>query len=166
MRSITKVIQESSKSIDIKQIPTIDALFEIFEDDKFEHLQRCIEAEGEAKYDKRAGEWKIQCMNNYNLDDNHYTNSYDDKVRIWLGGYVGEELVMLQLISLEEPSYVELINVEKHGDVKGVFPAIIDYVKSKYHKPIKTFPMDDKLEEYYIKNGFVKDGNELRLDVK
>lgn len=165
MKSIKDIINES-KGMQIKFISTEDAMFEIFEDDKFTHLQSCIEAEGEAKYDKKEGQWKIQLMNNYNFNDNIYTNPYDDKVRRWLAGYIGDEVVMLQLISLEDESYVELINVEKHGDVKGVFQAIIDFVTKKYHKTIKTFPMDDKLEEYYIKHGFVKDGDELRLDVK
>lgn len=166
MKSLSSTIRESSeKKMTIRYVDTADAMFEIFEDDKFPHLQACIEAEGEAKYDKKEGQWKMQLINNYDFSDNIYNNPYDDKIHKWIGGFIdGDNCIMLQLISLEDKSFIELVNTQKVKDsgVKDVFGQIVAWVEKEFPgKDIKTFPMNDDLDGYYQKHGFVRDGDEL-----
>ena len=71
---------------------------------------------------------------------------------------------MLQLLSFEDPSYVELVNTQKVKDcgVKDVFGQIVAWVENEFPgKDIKTFPMTDELDEYYQKHGFEREGDEL-----
>lgn len=166
MKSIIHTIKESAeKKMEIRYVDTADAMFEIFEDDKFPHLRDCIEAEGEAKYDHKEGQWKMQLVNNYDFSDNIYNNPYDDKVHVWIGGFIdGDNCIMLQLISLEEPTYIELVNTQKVKDsgVKDVFGQIVAWVEKEFPgKDIKTFPMNKDLDDYYQKHGFIRSGNEL-----
>ena len=169
MKKLTDIL-ETSKKMSIRYVDTLDAMFEIFEDDKFTHLQDCIEAEGEAMFDKKSHQWKMQLVNNYDFSDNIYNNPYGDRVHRWIGGFVGSgNCVMLQLLSFEDPSYVELVNTQKVKDsgVSDVFGQIVEWVEKEFPgKDIKTFPMNRDLDNYYQKHGFVRSGDELCTKAK
>lgn len=143
--------------MEIRRISTADAVFEIFDaDDRFTHLQQCILAQKEVKYNSKHDEWTIQLVNGRDFSDNAYTNPYEMDQHFWIAGYTGDdELVMLQLISVEAKGVVELVNCEKHTDEKNVFGQIVEWVERNYPgQLIATFPMTSELERYYISKGF------------
>ena len=131
--------------IQIKYISTLDALDNIFCNDQFEFLKDAVIDSGEVEAYKN---YYVLCRSRYHI----YTDLKNKDYK-WLGIYDEGELIGLQLINIQEDN-VELVIAQK---IKGssVFKCILDYVYQEYNKPIITFPLNDKLKEYYMSFGFV-----------
>ena len=146
----------------IRRITTYEAIYYILDEIMFPHLLSCIESEGEVRK-KRNGEYDVRLVNGRDFSENKYTNPYDSECE-WIAGFSDDnpdECAMLQLISVDSDG-VELVNCEKRTGEKNVFCQIVRWVEKEYPgKRISTFPMTDKLEEYYTGFGFRKEGDIL-----
>ena len=131
--------------IQIKYISTLDALDNIFCNDQFEFLKDAVIDSGEVETYKN---YYVLCRNRYHIYTDLKNKDYE-----WLGIYDDDMLIGLQLINIQEDE-IELVIAQKIKG-KSVFKYILDYVYREYSKPIITFPLNDKLKEYYMSFGFV-----------
>lgn len=148
--------------MNIRKIDTCDAIYYVLDEERFPHLLECMVAEGEVKK-KRNGEYTVVLLNGRDFSGNTYTDPYSERFE-WIAGFSDSNpdlCVALQLVSVSQDT-VELVNCEKNGDERRVFPQIVEWIQHRYPgKSVSTFPMNSDLEEYYSGFGFRKDGDML-----
>lgn len=102
----------------------------------------------------------------HSLDKNYFTN---DSEFFWIAGYDDKNrLCFLQLMHRWNKNHLELVVAQKKSssDADNLFGSLIEYLKTAYKtKYLSTFPMNDRLKEYYKMKGFYDWKNELRLDI-
>ena len=97
---------------------------------------------------------------------NYFTN---EDMYFWIGGYDNGRLKFLQLMRKVSSNHLELVIAQKKSNEKSKdwFGRLVEYISNNYFaKYLTTFPMNDKLKEYYKSNGFYEHGKELRIDLK
>lgn len=112
------------------------------------------------------GDIQFVYWDGHSLDKNYFTN---DTKYFWIAGYDDKNrLCFLQLMHKWSKNHLELVIAQKRksSDADNLFGLLIEYLKTSYKtKYLSTFPMNDRLKEYYKKKGFYDWKNELRLDI-
>lgn len=152
-------------NIKFKEISSYKAIKEIYSHKKaWSFLLDFIDGSDEIDFDD-DGNLIFICYNGESMDSNYFTN---DDVYYWIGGYYEHKLVFLQLMKRWSENHLELVIAQKKktSDVEDLFGSVVKYIKETYNiKYLSTYPMNEKLKEYYKSKGFYDWKNELRLDL-
>lgn len=153
--------------IKFKEISAYRALKEIYKHkDCWEFLLDFVESSEEIEEDDN-GNIMFVYWDGKSTDHNYFTNEKDF---FWIAGYEKNRVCFLQLMHRWSKFHIELVVAQKkkHSKVENIFGNLVEYIKNKQEKTkyLSTYPMNDRLKEYYKLNGFYDWKNELRLDLK
>lgn len=152
--------------ITFKEISAYKAIKEVYRHKKaWNFLLDFIDGSEEIDYDEE-GNLVFVYYDDKSVDENYYTN---EKEYCWVAGYDRKKLVFLQLLRRWSKFHIELVIAQKNrkSEAANLFGLLIDYIRKEYPKTkwLSTFPMNDRLKEYYKLNGFKDWKKELKLEL-
>lgn len=155
--------------ITFKEISAYRAIKEVYGHKKsWEFLYNFIESSEEVEEDE-VGNIYFVYWNDKDDSENYYTN---ENKYFWIAGYDGTHICFLQLMERMNSQRMELVIAQKRktSRAQNLFGLLVDFIKSseRYEKikRLSTFPMNDRLKEYYMLNGFHETGKTLKLNIR
>lgn len=115
-----------------------------------------------------TGDIQFVYWNGVSLDKNYFTN---DSNFFWIAGYDDKNrLCFLQLMHKWSKKHLELVVAQKKytSNAENLFGQLIEHIRKEYPTTtwLSTFPMNDRLKDYYMLNGFKEWKKELKLELK
>lgn len=151
-----------------KEISAYEAIKEIYgHKNAWSFLLDFVEASEEIDFDDAGNIVFVYC-DGKSTKNNYFTN---EDLYCWVAGFEGDNIVFLQLIRRWSKFHFELVIAQKkkNSEASNLFGQLVEYVKDTYVKAkyFSTFPMNDRLREYYKLSGFYDwKQKELRLDLR
>lgn len=153
--------------ITFKEISAFKAIKEVYNHKKaWDFLLDFIDNSEEIEHDE-DGNIVFVYWDGNSTEENYFTN---EKNYYWVAGYDGRKLVFLQLIRRWSKFHLELVIAQKKkkSEAENLFPLLVDHIKESYPKTkyLTTFPMNERLKEYYKLCGFYDWKKELKLNIR